>query len=268
MSAVLLAVFNEHKVAARARVALVRDGFPTDRVELTADCEPGRAGLEPADSPHGRFVQYFRVLFTFEDERHHAEQLAKRVDNGAATITLHPRGSMEIARATQILMNAQAVQLISHDLANQTPRSAVTKLARPWIFGAPALCLLLAGYVVNKQGFAEIGLPPTPAELRFKQAQETVPDEIELPPERYPPSRYISAVITRYFDTYLGLGELSLEHPSNRYRPVDDHDSDWWTLRNGAANTASCLGEAFCDWYDTGRSPVPMTHDPDARQQR
>ena len=76
MSAVLLAIFNEHKIAERVRLELVHDGFPTDRVELTAGCEPGRAGLGPADSPHGRFVQYFRVLFTFEDERHYAEQLA------------------------------------------------------------------------------------------------------------------------------------------------------------------------------------------------
>ena len=125
MSAVLLGVFNEYKVAQRVRIELVRDGFPTDRVELTAGCEPGRAGLEPADSQHGRFVQYFRVLFTFEDERHYPEQLAERVDNGAATITVHPRGSMETTRATQILLNAHAVQLISHDLANQTPQRAV-----------------------------------------------------------------------------------------------------------------------------------------------
>jgi hypothetical protein len=49
MSAVLLAIFNEFKVAERVRVELVRDGFPTDRVELTAGCEPGQAGLDPAD---------------------------------------------------------------------------------------------------------------------------------------------------------------------------------------------------------------------------
>lgn len=268
MSAVLLAVFNEYKVAERVRVELVRDGFPTDRVELTAGCEPGRAGLEPADSPHGRFVQYFRILFTFEDERHHAERLAKCVDNGAATITVHPRGSMETARATQILMNARAVQLISHDLANQTPQCAVARPARPWIIGAPALCLLLAGYLVNKQNFGEIGLRATPSELRLEQAQETVPDEIEVPHEGYSPSRYISGVIARYFDTYLGPGELHLERPSIRYRPVEDRDTDWWALRNGAANTASCLGAAFCGWYDAGRSPVPMTHDLEASQQR
>ena len=119
MSAVLLAIFDEYKVAERVRIELVRDGFPTDRVELTADCEPGRAGLAPADSPHGRFVQYFRVLLTFEDERHYAEQLAKCVDGGDAIITVHPRGSMETARATQILGNAGAALLIPHDLENQ-----------------------------------------------------------------------------------------------------------------------------------------------------
>ena len=50
MSAILLAVFDDHPIAERVRVSLVRDGFPTDRVELTASCEPGRAGLGPADS--------------------------------------------------------------------------------------------------------------------------------------------------------------------------------------------------------------------------
>jgi hypothetical protein len=131
MSAVLLAIFSEYKVAERVRVELVRDGFTTDRVELTAGCEPGRAGLEPADSPYGRFVQYFGVLFPFEDERHYAEQLAERVDNGDAIITVHPRGSMETARATQILGNAGAAQLISHGLLMHAPQRAVAKRARP-----------------------------------------------------------------------------------------------------------------------------------------
>jgi len=61
MSAVLLAVFNDYEAAERVRVLLVRDGFPTDRVELTASCEMGRAGCEPADSLHGKCVQYFRT---------------------------------------------------------------------------------------------------------------------------------------------------------------------------------------------------------------
>jgi hypothetical protein len=54
MSAVLLAVFNDYDAADRVRVTLVRDGFPTDRVHLTAACELGCAGLEPASSAHAK----------------------------------------------------------------------------------------------------------------------------------------------------------------------------------------------------------------------
>jgi hypothetical protein len=133
MSAILLAVFDDHPIAERVRVALVRDGFPTDRVELTAWCEPGRAGLAPADSPHDKFVQYFGVLFTLEGERHYAEQLAERVEKGAATITVHPRGAIETARALAILGDAGAVQVISHHLANQMLERAAARHERPWI---------------------------------------------------------------------------------------------------------------------------------------
>jgi hypothetical protein len=133
MSAILLALFDDHPVAERVRVSLVRDGFPTDRVELTACCEPGRAGLGPADSPHGRFVQYFGVLFTLEDERHYAEQLAERIEKGAATITVHPRGAIETARALAILEDAGAVEVISHDLASQMLERAAAKHRHTWI---------------------------------------------------------------------------------------------------------------------------------------
>jgi hypothetical protein len=51
MSAVLLAVFSDYETAERVRTTLVRDGFPTDRVELTAHGDLGRAALEPATSP-------------------------------------------------------------------------------------------------------------------------------------------------------------------------------------------------------------------------
>lgn len=127
MSAVLLAVFDDHPVAERVRIALVRDGFPTDRVELTASCEPGRAGLGPAISRHDKFVQYFGVLFIYEGQQHYAEQLAERVEKGAATITVHPRGAMENARALAILEDAGAVQVLSNNPTNQMPRTAARR---------------------------------------------------------------------------------------------------------------------------------------------
>ena len=122
MRAILLAVFDDHSAAERVRVSLVRDGFPTDRVELSASCEPGRAGLGLADSPHDKFVQYFGVLFRREHQRHYAEQLAERVEKGAATITVHPRGAIETARALVILEDAGAVH-------------PVIETSRGWIHG-------------------------------------------------------------------------------------------------------------------------------------
>ncbi len=133
MSAVLLAVFNDYETAERVRIDLFRDGFPTDRVELTACCEPGRAGLAPADSAHGKFAQYFHTLFRHADEWHYAESLAERIDNGAAAIAVHPRGAVEVDRATEILKGAGPLEVAEHDLANQAMEHAAAKRDRLWV---------------------------------------------------------------------------------------------------------------------------------------
>jgi hypothetical protein len=127
MSAVLLAVFNDYETADRVRVMLVRDGFPTDRVHLTASCELGCAGFEPADSAHGKCVQYFQTLLKHEDERHFPEILARRVDNGAATITVLPRGTVETERATELLRQSHPADVVEHDLAKQGWEHACSK---------------------------------------------------------------------------------------------------------------------------------------------
>src|SRR5215475_10705187 len=104
MSAVLLAVFNRHGDAERVRTRLVSDGFPTDRVELTARSEPGRAAEQPASSVQKKFQQYFGTLFNAEHEQDFVAVLAARVERGAcSTIAVHPRGQIETERATHIL---------------------------------------------------------------------------------------------------------------------------------------------------------------------
>lgn len=133
MSAVLLAVFNDYEAADQARLELVRDGFPTDRVELTAAREPGRAGIEPALSLHDKFAQYFRTLLSSENERDYVEVLANRVEGGAATITVHPRGWVETERATEILEHSEPVEVVRHDLANQAMEYAAAPHDGPWI---------------------------------------------------------------------------------------------------------------------------------------
>jgi hypothetical protein len=153
MSAVLLAVFNDYETAERVRVTLFQDGFPTDRVELTAACELGRAGVAPADSPHGKCVQYFRTLLKHEDERHYPEILARRVDDGAATIAVLPRGAIETERATEILQQAHPVDVVRHDCTKHgwehaaAKRGGVYWIYHVWIEGAPdcIYCRLFPG---------------------------------------------------------------------------------------------------------------------------
>jgi len=133
MSAVLLALFKDYDTAERVRVELVTDGFPTDRVDLTACCEPGRALLEPAESLHGKLAQYFGTLFTLEDERHYADLLADRVESGAATITVHPRGPVETSRAAEILKGCGAMDVAQHDVVHQAFEHAAARYDRPWV---------------------------------------------------------------------------------------------------------------------------------------
>ena len=133
MSAVLLAVFNEYGAAERVRTRLVGDGFPTDRVELTASCEPGRAGLHPAASARAKFVQYFCTLLNEDDERPFVELLAERVEGGAVTIAVHPRGAIETARAAEILETEGALEVLGHDLENQSFEHAASRGDGYWV---------------------------------------------------------------------------------------------------------------------------------------
>lgn len=133
MSAVILAVFNEYSAADRVRTRLVSDGFPTDRVELTASREPGRAGLQPAGSMRERFAQYFRTLLSEEDERPFVEGLAERVAGGAATVTVHPRGTIETERAAEILEGEGAVEVVGHDLEKQSFEHAASRGDGYWV---------------------------------------------------------------------------------------------------------------------------------------
>jgi hypothetical protein len=133
MSAVLLAIFPDYDIASRVRMALFEDGFPTDRIELTACCEPGRAALQAADTQHRQFARYFSTLFTRLDEKEFPEQLARRLDDGAAAITVHPRGEVEVLRATEILTHGQPTEVVQHELTDQRFEHAAAKNAKPWV---------------------------------------------------------------------------------------------------------------------------------------
>ena len=134
MSAVLLAVFDRFGDAQRVRTRLVSDGFPTDRVELTAREECGRAGLQPAKSVRGQFEQYFGTLLARQSERELAQRLAERVAEGSvAIVAVHPRGGIETSRATQILTSEGAQEVVGHDLDKQSYEFAASGRETPMV---------------------------------------------------------------------------------------------------------------------------------------
>jgi hypothetical protein len=133
MSAVLLAVFNDLDTAERARLALFRDGFPTDRVQLTACGEPGHAANEPAPALHDRLAQYFHTLFARADGAQHAHRLAARIEQGAAAITVLPRGDIEVRRAAELLGYARPDELLDRDLQEQSWEFAAAPRSLPWV---------------------------------------------------------------------------------------------------------------------------------------
>lgn len=133
MSAVLLAVFNDYEAADRVRLELFRDGFPTDRVDLTAVCDLGRAACQPAELPVGKFVQYFGTLFKSGGDREYVTSLARRIDGGAAAVTVHPRGMVETRRAARIIESGSPAEVAHRDLDSQALERAAANSEQPWI---------------------------------------------------------------------------------------------------------------------------------------
>jgi hypothetical protein len=111
MAAVIVALYEDYATAERVRTQLVKDGFPTDRVELTSSHEPGQAGAMPGDALSQKLEEYFRTLFEEDQNGGYAHYFAERVLQGSNAITVHPRGEAEFERGTQILERYDPVEL-------------------------------------------------------------------------------------------------------------------------------------------------------------
>jgi hypothetical protein len=120
MSTVVAAVFKDHTSAEQVRTHLVKDGFPTDRVELTSCRELGQAKVVPTPDIADKLARYFEQLFPAPAGRPSVRRLQGAVLSGEAVIAVHPRGEIEIKRAVEILTEGDPADIRARDLHDQT----------------------------------------------------------------------------------------------------------------------------------------------------
>lgn len=140
MSAVLVAIFNDHATAAEVRTRLVKDGFPTDRVELTSPQDLGQVELVPRQTVAEKLTEYFRQLFPgqagpSQDGRSEGERVTQlfqqAVLEGRAVLAVQPRGDVETKRALELLNDGGPAEVHGADLQNQTLEGAAAENETP-----------------------------------------------------------------------------------------------------------------------------------------
>jgi hypothetical protein len=130
MSAVLAAVFKDHATADTARVRLVNDGFPTDRVDLISRQELGQAKLVPRPSVGEQLTEYFRKILQGGDDAS-VGLLQRAVLDGRAALIVQPRGDVETGRAAELLNSCDPIELQGTDLKNTTMEQAAAEKETP-----------------------------------------------------------------------------------------------------------------------------------------
>lgn len=127
MSALVAALFKDHATADRVRTALVSDGFPTDRVQLTSADDPGPVALSPSGGKNDQLQDFFAHIFPNPDERENVRAFVDGVRNGNAAVVVHPRGDIEVQRALGILNSSDPIDVREHDLQDQTMEQAASR---------------------------------------------------------------------------------------------------------------------------------------------
>jgi len=131
MQDVIVALYDQHSSAVDVRTELVKDGFATDRVELTSPYEHLQADKGPSGVFEANVADYFRTLAADEEGARQLKEIAQAVVQGASAITLHPRGNEELKRAETILRRHSPRQVYrylpedaGHALDRQMERAA------------------------------------------------------------------------------------------------------------------------------------------------
>lgn len=109
----MIALFPGYDLARQIATQLVADGFAADRVDVTSLQDLGRAAGMPAAEPFVKIQTYLRTLLPDLDDESIVARLAEAIRDGAATVTVHPRGTVEINRARELLQKRGPLHLFA-----------------------------------------------------------------------------------------------------------------------------------------------------------
>lgn len=129
MQDIIVALYDDHAAAVAARTDLVKDGFATDRVEVTSPAEHRQADKGPSSDFGSNVRAYFDTLYVDQGEASRLKRFAEAVIAGAATVTVHPRGEEEIRRA-ETMLDLQSPREIYRYLPKDSAHAIDRKIER------------------------------------------------------------------------------------------------------------------------------------------
>jgi hypothetical protein len=99
----ILALYVNQTLAELVRMRLFADGFPTDRIDVVSWDQNGRFIDDPAMSRQDNLIAHFATLLPEDHEVPQLTRLVKALREGRAGVIVHPRGTVEITHAREIL---------------------------------------------------------------------------------------------------------------------------------------------------------------------
>ena len=103
----IIALYPDLTAAERARTQLFADGIAADRLDVVAWDHLGRVAREPKQTIEEDLLAYFSVVFDGDADARLVETVVDALQDGEASVIVHPRGQIEIDHARTILENNQ-----------------------------------------------------------------------------------------------------------------------------------------------------------------
>lgn len=99
----IIALYPDAARAGDARTQLFHDGFAADRLDVVSWQDPGRASVNPQSNLEDALTAHFGVLLEDDRDQTLVKKVVESLRAGKAALVVHPRGTVEIERANELL---------------------------------------------------------------------------------------------------------------------------------------------------------------------